>query len=157
MLGPIDRTPGIPGSDKILLFLLWSTFDPNYWWGRKAKWSAHAFCPFLSPIARHLTFAPNVFFHICKIIKSPPNRLSNGDELWLQSLREHLWFTATGWRAHSLKRGERLFLASNIFLLFDFFSFRFVSLTLSGAGSEVTLELKLPKKWFPTSYIYRHD
>ena len=49
--------------------------------------------------------------------------------------------------------GKIIFGVKYLFAL-GFFSFRFVSLTLSGAGSEVTLELKLPQKWFPTSYIY---
>ena len=44
--------------------------------------------------------------------------------------------------------GKIIFGVKYLFAL-GFFSFRFVSLTLSWAGPEVTLELKLPKKWFP--------
>ena len=115
---------------------------------RKAKLSAHAFYPFLFPIARHLTFAPNVFFHICKIIKSPPNRLGNGEELWA-AISERTFVIYCHWPESTFpETGERLFLASNFFLRL-IFSIRFATFSPfwergGGASLKQYLQKKVP-------------
>ena len=96
---------------KCPFLVFWSRFDPNYWRGWKTKWSTHAFCPVLA------TFAPSIFFHVCKIIKSRRTDWETGLSGGLQFLREHSWFTASGWRAHSLKREKMLFLPKNLFFV----------------------------------------
>ena len=137
--------------------VFWSRFDPNYWQGRKAKLSAHAFYPFLFPIARHLTFAPNVFFHICKIIKSPPNRLGNGEELWA-AISERTFVIYCHWPESTFpETGERLFLASNFFLRLIFLLqiCHFQPFLEAGGGGPSS---NISKKRFPTSYLaIKHD
>ena len=105
-------------------------------------------------------------WHLLRTFSSRFAKLSNllpidwetGKSCGLQFLREHLWFTATGRRAHSLKRGKDYFWRQISFYAWFFF-FRFATFSpFWKRGGGPLLSNICKKKRFPTSYLaIKHD
>ena len=101
--------------------VIWEAEKPN-----GALMHFARFC-FQLPGMWHLL--PNVFFHVCKIIKSLPDRLGIGEELWA-AISERTFVIYCHWLESTFpETGEKIIFAVR-YIFFQIFQFQSSSNTL---------------------------